>query len=80
MVREPLSWGYPFGRFKKGKPSELPMTWDHVVGQNLRCLFRDGYHSTVLFLEDFLGVTPGHRGFDKAPAMWDLGHCVLCFL
>ena len=30
-----------------------------VVGQNLRCLFGDGYHSTVVFVEGFLGV---HRG------------------
>ena len=30
-----------------------------VVGQNLRCLFGDGYHSTVVFLEGFPGV---HRG------------------
>ena len=29
-----------------------------VVGQNLKCLFGDGY-STVVFLEGFLGV---HRG------------------
>ena len=27
-----------------------------VVGQNLRCLFGDGYHSTVVVLEGFLGV------------------------
>ena len=36
----------------------LKWLWD-VVGQNLRCLFVDGYHSTVVFLEGFLGV---HRG------------------
>ena len=30
-----------------------------VAGQNLRCLFGDSYHSTVVSLEGFLGV---HRG------------------
>ena len=42
-----------------------------VVGQNLWCLFVDGYHSTAVFLEGFLGVNPGaSMGFDP----WPYGH------
>ena len=45
-----------FGRFFKAKTKfgedKFELTGLHmVVGQNLRCLFVDGYHSTVVFLE-----------------------------
>ena len=48
-------WDVPWGHDLGFDPCDKDM----VVGQNLRCLFGDGYHSTVAFPEDFLGV---HRG------------------
>ena len=35
-----------------------------VAGQYPRCRFGDGCHSTVVFLEGFLGVHRGTGGFD----------------
>ena len=54
-------------------PADLHATYHHhlVVGQNLSCLFVDGYHSTVVFLEGFLGV---HRGTGVLTHSHLMGH------
>ena len=50
--------GAPGRRSRESSSWELVAFWGpEKVGQNLWCLFGDGYHSTVVFfLEGFLGV------------------------